>query len=534
MEAAVGNSWVRFEPSGIVKSTGEIWAESERVAGWLTDRVGSGGAVAAFLTNTPACPAGIFGVWRSGNDLVSLPHPGRGADLATYVQQIADMCQLAQTGIILIDAEYQALLPPLPLEVLTYQDLIASRPTGTGANGSGGLIQFTSGSISAPKGVVLTAEALAANIRSILEVVQPTAGVSACSWLPLSHDMGLVGMFLSAFSGIGPEYGGGGGMLLQTPESFLADPPSWLQNCSEIKATLTTAPNFAFDLASRFKSQLSGIDLSHMRICITGAERVNAATLQAFTDTFAGAGLSPTTLCPAYGMAEAALAITMIPRNALWTALTVDANALADGVVQPTAPGDATATYVSNGPPIPDMQVQVVDTEGRDAGTAVGDVQVRGASMLDHYLGAELKLHDGGWFATRDRGFLHDGELYLVGRADESIIIGGQNYYAADVEHTLEHPAVRKGNIAAVPLTEGGYWLIAEPVTGRTAEQLVAAGREITVQATKKTGIKPSMVGFIERGAMPKTPSGKLQRLKLRDSLERGAITLTTSWPPRP
>jgi acyl-CoA synthetase (AMP-forming)/AMP-acid ligase II len=486
-----GNAKCRFYPSMVEKSLQQIWAESERVARYLTARVGRGVNIGAFLSNTPACPSVVFGVWRSGNTLVSLPYPGRGANLETYIGQIATMCKLADAGLVLVDADYVNMLPAMPMDVATYQELIEAGGPVADTDGSGGLIQFTSGSTGTPKGVVLSPHALGANIQSIIDLIGVEKGDSACSWLPLSHDMGFVGMFLTVFSGAAPEYGGDT-ILLQTPESFLADPASWLRNCSDVGAMLTT-------------------------------------------ETFADVGLSSKAICPAYGMAEASLAVTLVSDKEDWHDVAFDKRELAGGrVVLATAetPAEDVTTYVSNGKPLPRMEVRVVDEDGADT-SDVGDVLIRGASMLTAYMGAELQLRDGDWFPTRDRGFLLDNELYLVGRSDESIIVGGENYYAADIEHAVEHPLIRKGNLAAVPLVEGGYWLIGEPLGNPTAEQLQKACREIAISAARNAGIRPAMVGFIERGRLPKTPSGKIQRLRLRSFIQNGDLDLAVSVPPR-
>jgi fatty-acyl-CoA synthase len=298
---------------------------------------------------------------------------------------------------------------------------------------------------------------------------------------------------------------------------------------------LTTAPNFAFELACRVKSELKDIDLSHLRTCITGAERVNPETLRKFTDTFAPVGLSSKALCPAYGMAEASLAVTLVSDKEDWHDTVFDKRAIARGEVivatEDTPVADRTS-YVSNGRPVPRMEVRVLDENGKDT-DQIGDVYIKGDSILSTYMGAELVLTEDGFFHTRDRGFLLDEELYLVGRADESIIVGGENFYAADIEHAVEHPLIRKGNLAAVPIVDGGYWLLAEPLGNPSEEELAEACRELAKTAAKNAGIRPTMVGFIPRGRLPKTPSGKIQRLRLRAFVESGEVPLTVSVPPR-
>jgi acyl-CoA synthetase (AMP-forming)/AMP-acid ligase II len=517
--AAAGPGFVRFEPAGIERPIADLWRDAERVARWVVAREGRGTRVGAFLSNTPDCPAAVFGAWRSDSTLVSLPYPGRGADLGAWSRQVVRMCVLADVGVLLVDAAYRDLLPPMPIEVATFQDALADGGPACGTDGRGGLVQFTSGSLGRPKGVVLSPSAIGANIVAIIERMGVEPGDVACSWLPLSHDMGFIGMFLTCVAASAPAYGGSH-VTLQTPESFLADPTTWLRICSEQGATLTTAPNFAFDLACRTRTFLPDVDLSRLRMCITGAERVQASTLRRFSDDVAGARLDPAALCPAYGMAEATLAVTLVPPDVDWRDRVLDREALATGVV---ADGSA-VSYVSNGPAVPGMQVRVAAPPGQD----VGEVQVGGPSLLSAYLGADLELTPDGWLPTRDLGFLDGDELFLVGRADETIIVGGQNHYAGDIEHAVHHDLVRAGCLAAVPLDEG-YALIAEPSAARDAATLEAACRELAVTAVRRVGVRPSIVGFLPRGRLLKTPSGKVQRRPLAAAIARGELELLAS-----
>ncbi len=520
--SAGGRGHVRFEPAGVERTVAELWRDAERVARWVGAREGRGARVGAFLSNTPDCPAVVFGVWRSDSTLVSLPSPGRGADLEAWSRQVTRMCAMADVGVLLVDAAYRALLPPMPVDVATFQEVVAAGGPPCDADGRGGLVQFTSGSLGRPKGVVLEPEALGANITAIIERMGVEQGDVACSWLPLSHDMGFVGMFLTCVVASGPAYGGSH-LALQTPESFLADPTTWLRMCSEQGATLTTAPNFAFELACRTRAFLPDVDLSRLRMCITGAERVQAATLRRFADDFAGAGLDPAALCPAYGMAEATLAVTLVPPHVEWRELVLDREALSAGVVA-TGTAVGPVSYVSNGPPVPGMSVRVAAEPGQD----VGEVQVSGPSLLSGYLGDDLAPTPDGWLPTRDLGFLAGGELFLVGRADETIIVGGQNHYAGDIESAVRHDLVRAGCLAAVPLDEG-YALIAEPSAARDAATLEAACRELALSAVRRAGVRPSMVGFLPRGRLLKTPSGKVQRRPLAAAIARGDLDLLAS-----
>jgi acyl-CoA synthetase (AMP-forming)/AMP-acid ligase II len=520
-DAARGDGQMLFLPSGETLRFPQIWRQAGDVARWIGARAGHGGAIGAVLSNTPSCTAGVFGIWRSANTLVSLPHPGRGMAPERYFAQILRMAEMTNMALLLIDAQYSDLVPDLALPVATFQDALAGGPPRD-TTGSGGLIQFTSGSVGTPKGVVLSPEAIAANILSVLEVIQPAPADLPCSWLPLSHDMGLIGMFLTSIACLSPDIVGLGTFALLTPEYFLRHPVSWLQTCSELRATITAAPNFALELACRSRGWAGQLDLSRLRALIVGAERVSAPTMRRFAREHADAAFDPRALCPAYGMAEATLAITMVEPGDRWRSVSLDREALTDGRCVPVA--DGLAEYVGNGPPVPGTQVRVAAEAGR-----IGEVQVRGPSLLSRYAGAELRLTGDGWFPTRDVGFLSGGELFLVGRTDDTVIVGGRNYYAPDIEAALSHDAIRPGCLAAVPLDGDGYGLVAEVRTEAPPPALELVCRELALKAVKDAGVRPSVVAIVPRGLLPKTPSGKLQRVRIADQLRNGDIEVT-AW----
>lgn len=518
--SAAGDGLLIFLPDGTEVSYTEIWRQSADVARAIRARAGTGGAVAAVLTNTPACAPNFIGVWRSGNDLVSLPHPGRGTSIPRYQAQIETMLALSGASLLLVEARFLPLIPQLSVPVLSFEEMLGGGPP-TDVGGSGRLIQFTSGSVGSPKGVVLSQEAVATNILSLVEVIEPGPGDTPCTWLPLSHDMGLIGMFLTPLVSISPEIGASGVFPILSPEYFLARPTAWLEACSRYDVTITTAPNFAMELVSRARSLHGPLDLSSLRIAITGAERVSAATLTRFTSTFADAGLRAEALCPAYGMAEATLAITMVRPKEHWHAIHVDRDAVGEGRVQPAGPDGV--EYVSNGAALPGVEVRVAAEDG-----AVGEVQLRTGSLLSGYVGADLRMTPDGWFPTRDLGFLQGDELFLVGRSDDTVIVGGRNYYAADIEAVVEHPAVRRGNLAAVPL-DVGYALVVELRADVAPAEQETVCRELAVAANQAVGIRPSSVAVVPRGSLYKTPSGKLQRPLIARELRSGDLPSTAS-----
>jgi acyl-CoA synthetase (AMP-forming)/AMP-acid ligase II len=525
-EGARGGGTIRFLPDDPdPRPLGAVWSESEVTARWIAANAGPGGAVAALLSTSQACVASMLGAWRAGATLGSLPLPGRGVDTEEYVGQVLQMCDMLGAEVVLIDATYRAMLPELPgVKVATFDDVLSGGPACDVDQG-GTLVQFTSGSTGRPKGVVLSMESIGANVSSIIRTVAREGDVS-CSWLPLSHDMGLIGMLLAAMAACGPDVGMRE-LVMITPEAFMANPAIWLKTCSEFNVSATTAPNFAFELAARTAKWSKNLDLTSLRMCITGAERVRADTLRKFAAAFEGAGFDPAAVCPAYGLAEATLAVTILPRAATWTSRTVDREALAEGEwVERPAGGETTAELVSNGPPLPDMQVRVpAGTDG-----AIGEIEITGPSMLDRYLGADLTLTDDGWYPTRDLGRVIDGELYVVGRIDDMITVGGRNIYASDVEAALSNvDGVRSGNCAVVASDDGRYVIVAEPRSnGRAVADLEASCRQLKTEASRRIGTSASSVVFIAPGSMPKTPSGKLQRHRVRAGFEAGTLSVLT------
>jgi acyl-CoA synthetase (AMP-forming)/AMP-acid ligase II len=516
-DACKGTATIRFLPDAPeARPMSDVWAASETAARSIRAHAGADGAVAALLTTSFPCLTSILGAWRSGTSLGSLPLPGRGADVEEYGRQVHRMCTMLGATTLLIDAAYVSLLPELPgITTLTYDDVLAGGPP-CDVDREGVLVQFTSGSTGNPKGVYLTLDRIAANITSIIDVAVGDGDVT-CSWLPLSHDMGLIGTVLAAISAMPDRMRE---LVLITPEAFMANPSIWLKSCSRFGATATSAPNFAFDLAARTAKWSKGLDLSPMRICITGAERVRASTLRTFAAAFEGAGLDPAAISPAYGLAEATLAVTMVPRGEAWTSRTVDTALLADGGWKEVVDDEATE-LVSNGPVIPGMQVRVQALPGE-----VGEIEINGPSLLHHYVGAEVSFTDDGWLPTRDLGQIVDGELFVVGRTDDMIVVGGRNIYASDVEGALSTVAgVRAGTCAVVPSDDGRYVIVAEPRSnggGETA--LDERCKALKTEASRRIGVSASSVMLVAPGSIPKTPSGKLQRHRVRAGLAAGTF----------
>ncbi len=371
-------------------------------------------------------------------------------------------------------------------------------------------MQFTSGSTGTPRGIVLTLDALDANLTSMYAWLEPRDGAVVCSWLPLSHDMGLIGLALYAICSVNPPWSTPTDLVLMSPESFLADPASWMRACSDYRATSTTSPPFALRLAARALRSPGGFDLSTLRSFVVGSEPVPADGLRQFEAIAKECGLSAHALCPGYGMAEAALAVAIDPPTCPWSSVRVDPEALAAREWREV--DEAGTELVSCGPP-------VLHTVIRTTGDLpLGELEIRSPSLLSGYVGAPSPLTADGWLRTADLGYVRHGEVFIAGRTDDVLIVAGRNIDARALDEVAAaHPVCRPGNAACVPDGSGRYVVVAEPRTaGMAPDELRAAAREIRVALANRFAATPSAVVFIERGTLPKTPSGKVRRNHLQ------------------
>ncbi len=509
-EGASGRGWVHFlhddpEPTPIC----DLWQASERTARWLAERAGPGSTVAAVLTNTRPAVTALLGALRAGCTVASLPLPSRGMAPAVYAGQLERFCKIVEAQILLLDREHAPLLGDMTLgvPVSTFDDAASghgSAPLGD----KPALVQFTSGSLGMPKGIHLTAHALGAHVLATLAALEVAPGDRSCSWLPLSHDMGLIGQLLAPLCAGAPQYGHHT-LTLMTPETFVASPASWLRTCSQTGATITVAPNFALELATRTSARVGPVDLSGIRACIVGSESVRRDTLLRFTEAFSPVGFRPLAFCPAYGMAEATLAVTIVRPREAWRSIPNPARGSRDG---------AAAPLVCTGSALDGVDVRVA--AGEDG---IGPIEFRSPSLLDRYIGAELCLTDDGYFVTGDVGLMGGRELFVIGRGDEVIVVGGRNIYPTDIEGRVRHVAIRAGCLAAVAAPDGGLAIVAEPSSATMSTgELEVACRRIRASVARETGVAPATVAFVPRGTLPKTPSGKLRRMAIRRLVGEG------------
>ena len=392
------------------------------------------------------------------------------------------------------------------------------------------LLQYTSGSTGNPKGVMLTHANLLANVRAIGEALGLRNDDVGVSWLPLYHDMGLIGAWLM------PLYFGLTVVVL-SPLAFLSRPARWVRAFHRYRGTISAAPNFAYELAAAKVSdeEIQGLDLSAWRAALNGAEPVLPATLDRFAARFASCGFRRETLLPVYGLAEASLAVTIPPMGRGPRVDRLDRAAFAQEGRAVPAPPDASGpnssddpnviSFVSVGPPISRHEVRIANDRGEDAGERVeGQLWFRGPSTTQGYYRNEAAtaalLPEGaaaGWVNSGDRAYRADGEIYITGRVKDIIIHAGHNLYPHEIEDAVAQvPGVRKGCVVAFGA--------ADPVAGTERLVIVAESREgnrdararlaqaITARVTETLGLPPNVVEVIPPNVIPKTSSGKLRR----------------------
>ncbi|WP_440102176.1 fatty acyl-AMP ligase [Streptosporangium sp. H16] len=396
------------------------------------------------------------------------------------------------------------------------------------APGDLAFLQYTSGSTGNPKGVMVTHGGLTHNARAVASAVGATHETTTVSWLPLYHDMGIIGSLVSPLLW-------GAHVVKMSPQAFAAQPVGWLRAISEYRGHLSYAPNFAYELCARkvTDAELATLDLSGWRVAINGAEPLRSATLRRFAERFAPAGFDASALRAGYGMAEATLVVST-------------------GRLDVADPGVQVGErpYVRCGTPLEDMTVEIADpATGLPCPPGeVGEVWVSGPSVADGYwqrpdataetFHARLPGRPESFLRTGDLGVLDGGDVVIVGRHKDLIVINGVNHYPQDVEYTVEQvsPAVRGGCGAAfateptgdVPQAEAAV-VVAE-VTARNAGNLDELITEIRLAVAREHDVMLDGVFLVEPRSVPKTTSGKIRRRECRAMLLDGEFTVLAGW----
>jgi fatty-acyl-CoA synthase len=481
-----------------------LMRRGERAAAGLLDRgVRRGTPVAAIITNTAEACTSAIGTWLAGATLVSLPVIARGTTVPEYRTQLRRICEDVGSPLLLVEARYAPFLEGLGIELVTHEELPAERAAGADPPGEDDIafVQYSSGSTRSPRGCALTTRAIAAQLDLLggaLELDgERDRGVS---WLPLSHDLGFFGGLLNVWrAGIDG--------LMTTPERFLADPRTWLTDCSDFGATLTLAPALGLAMAARAaRSSAPAVDLS-LRACLVGGDVFTPGALELVDEVLGPLGLGAPPVVPGYGLAEATLGVTL---GALGTAPSVRA--------APADPGVPGTPVVSSGRPLPGVEVRIEGPE------PVGEILVRSPAMALGYFGApDDPAFEGGQLRTGDIGFMAEGELHVVGRADDVLKVGATKVWATEVESAIAvEPGIRAGNcvLVAVPAGAGERLVVIAEADG--SDELDTLARRVARRALADGGVGIGECVFVRRGALPKTPSGKVQRYRCRQVARSG------------
>ncbi len=515
----------------------EVWRRSLAVAGGLRAAgVAPGDRVALiFPTGAPFIES-FFGAIAAGAVPVPMYPPVRLGRLDEYHAQAARLLEAVQARMILADRGVRRLLGEAtrrgrpPLGCLTPDDLPAGEaPARVPAPCDLALIQFSSGTTRDPHPVALSHRAVVSQAIALNAFWPDGEGVvhSGVSWLPLYHDMGLIGCLFPALERPGT-------ITLIPPEAFVASPAVWLRAVSTYRATISPAPTFAYSLAAaRVRDEdLDGVDLSAWRVALCGAETVVPDVLRRFASRFARWGFEERALTPVYGLSEASLAVTFSEPGLGFRSCRFDRDALElDGVARPVDEG---REIVSVGRPIPGVEIRIAGEDGRALSEGfVGEVECRGPSTMEGYYGKPEATSDAwrdGWLRTGDLGFTWRGDLYLAGRLREILLLRGRNHDPVEVELAVEGvPGVRAGCVVAVSwLPEGAdgerLMVLVEATRGTPASGFAAIAAACSIAIVERTALVPDEVVVLTAGTLPRTSSGKLRRTAALRQHRSGAL----------
>lgn len=515
----------------------EIWNAARRIAGGLQrEGIGSGATVAVMLPTSAEYLYTFFGVLFAGAVPVPIYPPTRPSQLEEHIHRHAEILTNASVRALVtfraargVARLLKARVPGLR-QIWSVAELLdhdANGPRESPAKPESlAMLQYTSGSTGSPKGVMLTHVNLLANIRAVGAAAAATSEDIFVSWLPLYHDMGLIGAWLGSLYF-------GCRLVLMTPTGFLARPQNWLRAIQQYGGTLTASPNFGYELCARriADSELVGLDLSTLRLAFNGAEPVVPETLERFRQRFEQYGLKPQAMTPVYGLAEAAVALTFPPAGRGPLVDYVDRRQLAGaGRAEPVPPDSPGAlSFVACGQPLPGYQLRVADTSGAELPERTeGVLQFAGPSATAGYFhnaDATGRLVHGEWRETGDQGYVAAGEVFITGRIKDLIIRRGRHIYPEEIEHAVGQLAgVRKGCVVAFgardPTTATEKLIVivetphAEPdvrarLTGRVMECVIDC-----------IGEPPDEVVLARPHSILKTSSGKLRRAATRTAYQ--------------
>ncbi len=526
----------------------DLWDGAMRYAAHFAHLgVGPGQTVAIMLPTSQEYLFCFYGVLLVGGVPVPLYPPARLATIEDHMTRHVGILKSAGASVMVTIPEAKALAWLLRAQVESLRavlvpDDFSEKPAGftpvRGRSGHIAFLQYTSGSTGNPKGVVLTHANLLANVRAMAKAARATTEDVFVSWLPLYHDMGLIGgCFATMYVGFP--------VVLMSPLAFLSRPSSWLRAIHRHRGTISGGPNFSYELCLRriAEGTLEGVDLSSWRFAFNGAEPVSPDTLTAFAEKFSKWNLPKNSLSPVYGLAEASVGLAFTPPGEPWQVDLIDREVFArtGQAVQARADDPAPFRVVACGRVLPDHEMRVVDAAGLELPDCdEGQLQFRGPSATSGYYRnpeATKSLFSGEWINTGDRAYLSQGMLYLTGREKDIIIRGGRNISPYELEEAIGSlPRIRRGCVAVFGVMDPQNATERVVVLAETRQPDTALDEElrhrINELAVSLIGAPVDDIVLAPPHTVPKTSSGKIRRIAAREYYERGpsAVRSQAVW----
>jgi acyl-CoA synthetase (AMP-forming)/AMP-acid ligase II len=533
---------------------GQLDRRARAIASELQDRGLAGQRVLLLFPNNLHYIAAFMGCLYAGVTAVPVypPQMGRQIDRMQAIRQDCGaramltsrmVLSMVKTGVpALIEEEAEAWIPVDDIPDQAADEWLAFTPQSDDL----AFLQYTSGSTGAPKGVRITHGNLLHNQGVIQQAFRTGSDTILAGWLPLYHDMGLIGNVLHPLYLGRPLY-------LMSPLTFLQNPLHWLQAISHFGATVAGGPNFAYELCTKkiADEAVATLDLSRWETAFSGAEPVRGSTLRRFAAKFAPAGFRMNRFLPCYGLAEATLAVSGGKSSPLagptWLSISRSALQKGQALVVPQDDPDAqelvACGYVGEG-----LNLQIVDPDTAQVWgeNRIGEIWVQGQSVGQGYwqqpernrdiFEAKAQGQEGTFLRTGDLGFMHQNQLYITGRRKDLIIIRGKNHYPQDIEHTVEqvHAELRPGAGVAVSLEKEGeerLLILQEVQRGQLSDQesseIIAAIREAV---SVHHELQPYAIVLLARKSILKTSSGKIQRSATREAYLAGQLRIVAEW----
>jgi 1-acyl-sn-glycerol-3-phosphate acyltransferase len=522
---------------------GRLAAEARRVAaGLLALDVAPGDRVTLMLPTGLDFFFGFFGVLYAGAVPVPIYPPTRLSQIEDHLRRQIGILGNAGAKLLITVPEARALAGLARGQVETLErvvvvaELIEAAGAGEGVRpgaideAATAMLQYTSGSTGDPKGVVLSHANLLANVRAMGKAIRATSTDVFVSWLPLYHDMGLIGAWFGCLYFGAPLY-------VMSPLTFLSRPATWLRTIHQYGGTLSAAPNFAFELSvdKIDLAELAGLDLRSLRMVANGAEPVGVRTIRRFSEKFAPFGFRPEAMTPVYGLAEnsVGLAFPPIGRGPRIDRIRRDAMALR-GEAEPAGSGAPDALeLVSSGEPLPLHDIRIVDEAGRELGERrEGRLEFRGPSATAGYFRNEAKSRElirDGWLDSGDRAYTAGGEVFVTGRIKDILIRAGRHLYPQEIEAAIgEIGGIRKGCVAVFGVVDPGSGTERVLAVAETYETDPAARAALVARAQETVsaiaGTPADEIVLVPPRSTPKTSSGKIRRSAAKELYEQGRL----------